>query len=80
MEQVIDFLQDNPAYLAGALALLAVVIALLLRKLVKYAVLGLLLLGLYSWYINDQANNVGIGQHLQGGMEDIRDAGKKLLD
>jgi uncharacterized membrane protein len=87
MEQALTFLQDNPVYMIGAIILLVIIAIGLFKKTFKIVLIGLLLFGLYSWYINDQTNAEDIAKDVKNslkkagsGLKDAQDAGEKWLD
>ena len=87
MEQALTFLQDNPIYMAGAVILLVFIVIGLLKRAFKIALLALVLFGIYSWYINDQASAQDLAKNIKESLEkasselkDAKEAGEKLID
>ena len=87
MEQALIFLQDNPIYMAAAVALLIIITVGLFKKAFKIALIGLVLFGLYGWYINDQSSAQDFAKDIKHSLEkagselkDAKDAGEKMLD
>lgn len=57
MEALLDFVQENPLYLAGTAVLLLFFIAALVKKAAKLALLALVLNAGYGYYLNDLAQD-----------------------
>ena len=87
MEQALTFLQDNPIYMAGAVILLVFIAIGLLKRAFKIALIGLVLFGIYSWYVSDQASAQDLAKNIKASLDkagselkDAKEAGEKLID
>ena len=67
MEAIIEFLQTNPLYAAGAAALIILFVVSLVMKAVKFAVIAVVL-------------NLGYGYYVQEIAEDAYDKANKSID
>ena len=55
MEQLIDFLTNNPLYAAGVVVLTLLLLVALIKKMVKVAILAVALNAGYVYYLQDAA-------------------------
>ncbi len=60
MASFIEFLQNNPLYIAGIVLLIVFIIISLLKKAVKLLVLVVILIVAYSYYLNDSFDSYQI--------------------
>lgn len=56
MEQLIEFLTDNPLYALGIVVLALLLVFALFKKMMKIALLAVVLMAAYIYYLQDSAD------------------------
>ena len=82
MEAVIEFLQANPLYAAGAAVLIVLFVVSLFMKAVKLIVIALVLNLGYGYYVQDMAEDAyaKANSTIESAVDTAVDTAKDMLD
>lgn len=82
MEAVIEFLQANPLYAAGAAVLIILFVVSLIMKAVKLIVIAVVLNLAYGYYVQDTAEDAyaKANRTIESAVDTAVDSTKNILD
>ncbi len=75
MQDVIDFLMNNPIYAAVAVLLVILIVVSLAKKMMKLAVIALIAFGAYGYYVYDRSSDP-----VQQIVDDAKSLGSGVMD
>ncbi len=78
MDALLDFIQDNPLYAVGIVALLLLFVIALFRKMFKLALLAVVLNVLYVVYLQELAEEAY--SDAEAAIDAVRDQAEDLAD
>ena len=78
MDQLIDFVTNNPLYAVGVVVLTLLLLVALVKKMVKIPILAVALNAGYVYYLQDTAEKYYASS--EGKMERVKDKAGDLID
>lgn len=78
MEPLIDFLSNNPIYAIGIVVLVVLLVYALIKKMMIFAIVVTIMVGVYFYYLHDTANDYA--NRATSSLESIKNKTMELIE